>query len=96
MTLNQALIVRGLFLLLFTSSSIVTLINPNTPSTIIAGMCLIGFLVYQALEQVKAKEVPDLTEEFKALRAENDKLARDFQLIKDNISVASAAGMLRR
>jgi hypothetical protein len=96
MTLTTQKLVQGMCLVLFTASSIVSLIKPTTQSAVIAGLSIVGFLVYQALEQLKRPVVADHSDAIKSLQDKNTKLEADFQHIKDNISTASAATMLRR
>lgn len=96
MTLTTQKLVQGMCLVLFTASSVVSLIKPTTQSAVIAGLSIVGFLVFQALEQLKRPEFQDFSAEIKSLQDKNAKLESDFQHIKDNISTASAATMLRR
>lgn len=96
MSLTYGNLVRGTYLVLFSASSLVCLIKPSEHSVIVAALNLIGFIAFDVVCQFKKKDSPDHTKEIAALKEQNAQLERNFQVIRDNISVASASGMIRR
>jgi hypothetical protein len=62
----------------------------------VAAFNLIGFIAFDVVCQLKKKDAPDHSKEIEALKQQNAQLERNFQVIRDNISIASASGIVRR
>jgi hypothetical protein len=96
MTLTYGNLVRGLHLVLFSASSILCLFKPSEFPLCVALLNLAGLIVFELISNSKRPEVADHSKEIEALKQQNLLLERNFQVIRDNISVASASGIIRR
>lgn len=96
MRLTHGNLVKAMYLVLFLLSSLLCLFKPSTHSGLVAILSLVGFIAFDVICQIKGKSVPDLSKEVASLEAQNAKIEKDFQVIKDNISTVSAAGLFKR
>jgi hypothetical protein len=96
MSLTYQNLVRGINLVLFSASSILCLIKPSEFCLCVALLNLAGLVIFELISNSKRPQVADHTKEIEALKQQNAQLERNFQVIRDNISVASASGIVRR
>lgn len=96
MSLTYGNLVRGTCLVLFIVSSALCLIKPSEHYLIVALLNLAGGIVFEILANNKRPDFKDFSKEIAELKSKNDKLEADFQVIKNNISIASASSIVRR
>jgi hypothetical protein len=59
-------------------------------------LSLVGLIAFEAISNNKKPDAVDYSKEIEALKQQNAQLERNFQVIRDNISIASASGIVRR
>ncbi len=96
MALTYGNLVRATSLLLFVASSTLCLFKPSQHALIVALLNLAGGAIFELLANSKRPEAKDHSKEIEELKSKNAKLEADFQVIKNNISIASASSMTRR
>ncbi len=98
MSLSYPKVVRGLYLLLLTVSSVISFTKYHTNAVAIAVLSLVGFIAFDVMCYLRDKNPPmkDLAPELAKLKEAQDKLNTDVNDIKNDHSIAALASTFRR
>jgi hypothetical protein len=99
MKLTYGKFVQALYLVLFAVSSILSLFQFHTNAVKIAGLSLLGFIVFDILCYFRKKipAVPrDLAPELERVAAKNAELEAKMNLIVNDIGLAKISATIRR
>lgn len=95
MSLNYNKTVRGLYLLLFSTSSIFSFFKSSEQTVVIAFLCLLGLVAHDVVCYFKDKEKAK-SESFEDLNNKIDEVAKDLNDIKSDHSLAHLAATFKR
>jgi hypothetical protein len=100
MPLSYQKLVRALFLVAFSLSSIMACTHYHTNSVVIAALSLAGFISFDILEYLKKKAEPiiavDYSPELAALAARQDAMETKFNTIANDAGLTKLAAAFRR
>lgn len=95
MSLTYSKCVKGLYLLLLTSSSILSFIKPTFQTSIIAVLAVAGFVAFDTICYFRDKHKQD-DSKVKAVSDRLDKLEKEIADIKGDHSLAHLAATFKR
>lgn len=98
MRLSHGKVVRSLYLVLFTASSIISFIKYHTNAPIIAILCLIGYIAFDivCLFKDKQKSTPIPNPELEKLIERQNELEIKFNTVANDAGLAKLASSFRR
>lgn len=98
MRLSHGKVVRSLYLVLFTASAIISFIQYHTNATIIAILCLIGYIAFDiiCLLKDKQKPIPTSNPELEKLIERQNELEVKFNTVANDAGLAKLASSFRR
>jgi hypothetical protein len=98
MRLSHGKVVRSLYLVLFTISSIISFTKYHTNATTIAILCLIGYIAFDiiCLFKDKQKPAPSITPELEKLIERQSELEVKFNTVANDAGLAKLASSFRR
>ena len=97
MPITYGKIVRALYLVLFTASSIISFFNFHTNAVTVAGLSLVGFIAFDVICQLKKPTpAPDHSAAVKELQDKLNRMDEEFKSIKGDIGVAKIGAVIRR
>jgi|GEM_PF-5867020 hypothetical protein len=95
--LSYGKVVRASFLLLFILSCLICLFNPGAQTSTVAILSLIAFVCFDVVCVVKSNLKKDESEdEIIKLKEDNEKLKKDFQYLKDELTLGTANAIFSR
>jgi hypothetical protein len=98
MRLSHGKVVRCLYLILFTASSIVSFIKYHTHAPTIALLCLIGYIAFDIIcfLKDKSKPVPSINPELQKIIERQNELEVKFNTVANDAGLAKLASSFRR
>jgi len=100
MRLTYGNIVRSLYLVLFTTASIVSFLNFHTNAVVVAGLSLVGFISFDIICYLRKKLEPaaiiDINPELKKLTDKQEALEAKFNTVANDIGLAKIGATFRR
>lgn len=95
MSLNYEKVVKGLTLLLFSISSIISFIKPNSQVGLIAVLSIVGFISFELIQSLKNIKQHD-SEELKKVKVTVSAIEKELSDIKSDHSLAHLAATFKR
>ena len=99
MPLSYSKLVRTLYLVLFTASSIISFTHYHTNAVIIAGLCLVGFISFDIVCYLRKKLEPAVIivdPKIDNLIAKQEALEAKFNTVANDIGLAKIGAAFRR
>ena len=100
MKLTHGKLTRALYLILFTASAITSLFQFHTNAVKIAGLSLLGFIVFDIVcflrDKAKQSELQSLKPEVDKLVARNAELEAKFNTVVNDAGLAKIGSMIKR
>jgi hypothetical protein len=98
MPITYSKLVKGIYLLLLTSSAVLSFIKPNPQTGLIAILSIVGFIAFDTICYLRDKNPPmkDLAPELQELREAHAALATALGEIKNDHSIAHLASTFKR
>lgn len=100
MPLSYPKLVKGIFLLSFVSSSVVSCLQFHTNAIQIAGLSLVGFIAFDVVcflrDKSKPAPAPDMSPELEKIKARQEELEVKFNTVANDISLAKVGAAFRR